>query len=145
MVALVLATAVAGWLLGNWGASQQTEPRTEIHQDYVIERDADVPELPFADNPDPTVCGIPEPWRDDPTAYLSGVYDGELIQPTVFLYDSHARRSIKGRAPHGAEVEIVLSQSNPVLNYYLVRTVGEGEVQEGWIPAPFLSFEPPEG
>lgn len=120
--------------------------QTQTHTDkiFTVERDADVPELPFPDNADPTVCGIPVPFGSDNRAWLTGTYQGELIQPTVLLYDSHARRSITGRAPSGAEVEVVLSQTNPTLNYYLVRTAGD-EVQEGWIPAPFLSFEPPEG
>ena len=121
-------------------ATSQTQPHAE--DTFKVERDADVPELPFPDNTDPTVCGIPVPFGEDNQAWLTGYYQNELIQPTVFLYDSHARRSITGRAPSGAEVEVVLSQTNPTLNDYLVRTVGD-EVQEGWIPAPFLSFEPP--
>ena len=108
---------------------------------HAVERDADVPDLPFADNPDPNLCGIPEPWRDDAFAHLSGFYEGELIQSEVLLYDSHSRRSVKGRAPTGTPVEIILVQVNPVLNYYLVRTVDLAHEQEGWVPGPFLDIE----
>lgn len=106
-------------------------------------RDPDVPELPFPDNPDPSQCGIPTEWTgDNDRAWLNGYYQGELVQPTVFLYNSHNRLSITAEAPHGAEVEVVLAQYNPVVNYYMVRIVGLEGVNEGWIPEPFLSFEP---
>lgn len=105
----------------------------------VLARDPDVPDLPFADNPDPNQCGIPVQWGSGGQAWLSGLYEGELIQPTVFLYDSHLRQSVTGFAPHGTEVQVVLFQENPVLDYYFVKTSGE---REGWVPAPFLSFDP---
>lgn len=108
---------------------------------YAPERDADVPDLPFADNPDPSLCGIPEPWNEDDLAHLNGFYEGQLVQSEVLLYDSHSRRSVEGYAPTGTPVEIVLVQVNPVLNYYLVRTVGLAQEQEGWVPGPFLEIE----
>jgi hypothetical protein len=108
-----------------------------------VERDPDVPPLPFPDNADPSQCGIPTQWQSDEAAYLSGIYEGELIQPVVFLYESHLRRRIVAEAPHGAEVRILLSQSNPQLDYFLVKVVGTETPTEGWIPAPFVSFEPP--
>lgn len=107
-----------------------------------IQRDPDVPDLPFPDNPDPDECGIPQSWGSDDPAWLSGYYEGKLVQPTVYLYDSHLRKSIKGSGPTGAKVKIVLYQSNPVLDYYMVRTIDTEDPQEGWVPAPFLSFEP---
>lgn len=64
-------------------------------------RDPDVPSLPFPDNPDPNQCGIPTAWGSDGTAWLTGLYEGELVQPTVLLYDSHSRLSIAAKAPHG--------------------------------------------
>ena len=108
-----------------------------------IERAADVPPLPFPDNPDPALCGIPQPWNSDAPAYLSGLYEDELIQPIVLLYDSHLRRNVVAEAPHGTEVKILLSQSNPNLDYYLVKVVGAETPNEGWVPAPFVSFDPP--
>jgi len=108
-----------------------------------IERDPDVPELPFPDNADPSQCGIPQQWSSDEPAYLSGVYEDELIQPTVFLYDSHLRRKIQAQAPHGAEVKILLAQSNPTLDYFMVKVVDAELPNEGWVPAPFVTFEPP--
>ena len=101
-----------------------------------------MPELPLADNPDPTQCGIPIDWEVDEPAYLSGLYEGELVQPTVLLYDSHLRFNITASAPHGAEVQVLLYQQNPVIDYYLVKIIGAEPPNEGWVPAPFLSFEP---
>lgn len=122
------------------------EPPPEEHQADagVFVRDENVPDLPFEDNPDPAACGIPVNWGQDAPAWLTGYYEEELIQPTVYLYDSHLRLSIKGEAPSGSEVRIILYQQNPTLDYYLVETIGIEPKQEGWVPAPFLSFEPPE-
>lgn len=99
-----------------------------------------IPSLPFADNPDPNLCGIPQPWLEPQGAFLTGYYDGKLIEKDVFLYDSHLRRQITGQAPSDTKVTILLFQINPNLNYYLVRTL-EDKPQEGWVPAPFVGFE----
>jgi hypothetical protein len=110
--------------------------------EYDIERDPDVPSLPFDDNPDPAQCGIPVQWGEsNATAWLSGNWEGELIQSEVLVYDSHLRVSVTGGAPHGTEVTVVLFQENNVLDYYFVRIPGD-PVEEGWVPEPFLSFEP---
>lgn len=105
-------------------------------------RDPDVPLLPFADNPDPNQCGIPTPWGEDSPAWLNGIFEGELVQPTVFLYDSHSRLSITTQAAHGTPVSVILYQQNPVLDYYLVKIEGAPKPNEGWVPGPFLSFNP---
>ncbi len=119
-------------------------PRTPVVAHDVHElRDPDVPALPFDDNPDPDQCGIPTVWGPGGQAWLTGIWDGELIEPEVLLYDSHQRLSISGRGDHGAEVEIVLYQGNPVLDFYMVEVAATGE--SGWVPAPFLSFEPVVG
>lgn len=107
-------------------------------------RSTDVPALPFPDNPDPTQCGIPVVWGStNNQAWLNGIYEGEMVQPVVYLYDSHLRHNIVAQSPHGTEVQIILFQANPVLDYYFVKIlsapVGENE---GWVPAPFLTFEP---
>lgn len=101
-----------------------------------------VPPLPFDDNPDPDQCGIPTAWGKDDPAWLTGVWEGELIQPVVYLYDSHLRREVVGQIPHGGRVEIQLFQSNPVLHFYRVRSLDEDVTQEGWVPAPFVSLDP---
>lgn len=108
----------------------------------ALHRDPDVPLLPFPDNPDPDQCGIPTAWGDDGMAWLNGVYEGELVQPTVLLYDSHSRLSIVAEAAHGTAVQIILYQQNPVLDYYLVKIEGAPKPNEGWVPGPFLSFNP---
>ncbi len=108
------------------------------------QRSPDVPPLPFEDNPDPLQCGIPVTWTADAQAWLNGVYEGELVRPVVFLYDSHLRLNIKAQAPHGSEVAVLLYQQNPITDYYLVKIVGADPPNEGWVPAPFLSFEPLE-
>ena len=110
---------------------------------FEIERSPDVPALSFEDNFDPSLCGIPQQWTSDEPAYLTGVYEGELIQPTVFLYDSHLRRKVVGQAPHGTQIQILLSQSNPTLDYFFVKIRDTETPIEGWVPAPFISFEPP--
>ncbi len=104
----------------------------------------EIPDLPFEENPDPNECGIPQPWGTfNNQAWLTGYYEGEMIQPVVYLYDSHGRNQIVATAPHGTEVEIVLFQANPVLNYYFVKIPGAPAGQhEGWVPAPLLSLEP---
>lgn len=112
--------------------------------EYDIERDPDVPKLPFDDNPDPDQCGIPVQWgSSNNQAWLTGMWEGELIQSEVLVYNSHLRVSITGSAPHGTQVEVVMYQQNPVLNYYFVKIPGEPG-QEGWVPEPFLSLEPVE-
>lgn len=103
-------------------------------------RDPDVPALPFPDNPDPSLCGIPTPWGSDNQAWLTGIYEGEMVQPEVMLYDSHLRMEIVAHATHGSEVEVILYQQNPVTDYYLVKIVGAESPNEGWVPGPFLSF-----
>lgn len=110
----------------------------------VAMRDPDVPELPFPDNPDPNQCGIPSQWSGDARAWLDGYYQGKLVEPIVFLYDSHSRLHITAQAPHGTEVQVILYQNNPVVDYYMVKIVGLEGTNEGWVPAPFLSFDPVE-
>jgi len=138
---------VWGAVLAGCGASNDQVEQvpstvdTVAHADDLLAlRDPDVPDLPFDDNPDPNQCGIPVRWGLDDPAWVTGMWEGELIQPEVLLYDSHSRLSITGRLEHGSEVVIVLFQENPVLDYYLVRSA-RGDV-EGWIPSPFLAFEP---
>ena len=111
--------------------------------EFLTPRNDDVPELPFEDNPDPSACGIPTRWGLDEPAWLTGYYEGELIQPIVFLYDSHLRISITGQAPTGSQVKIIMFQENPVLDYYYVEILDTEASQQGWVPAPFVSFEQP--
>ncbi len=142
--AALLLSACAGAAAPTLTPTPLPSPTPEVAI-VTIERDPDVPELPFPDNPDPLQCGIPIQWgNSDNRAWLNGIYEGEMVQPEVLLYDSHLRHSVVTSAPHGAEVEIVLYQPNPVLDFYMVRIVGaEGEgLREGWVPAPFLSFQP---
>lgn len=138
IVAVVVALAI-GVVLVATGGEATTSAAGEAEQ--VVDRDPDVPDLPFDDNPDPNQCGIPVQWGDGGQAWLTGIYDGALIQSTVLLYDSHLRKSVVGSAPHGTEVQVVLFQENPVLDYYFVKIPG-AQPQEGWIPAPLLSFDP---
>lgn len=105
--------------------------------------DIPVPRVPFPDNPDPNECGIPQEWGNDNAGWLTGMYEGEMHQPIVYLYDSHGRANVVAAAPHGTEIEIVMFQSNPVQNYYYVRIPDAPEGQQlGWVPAAFLSLEP---
>jgi len=97
----------------------------------------------FADNPDPTQCGIPMLWGNDEPAWITGIYQGSVFQPVVYLYESHGRRAVVGRIPHGGRVRIVLTQANPALNYYFVRSLDLQPAQGGWIPAPFVALDAP--
>jgi len=142
VVALFVVGVVVGVALNDSDAAdtaQNFTPQEPIV--YEVERDPDVPDLPFDDNPDPAQCGIPVQWGDNGQAWLSGVWKGELIQSEVLVYNSHLRTSVTGGAPHGTEVQILLFQENPVLDYYYVRIPGEVP-EEGWVPEPFLSFDP---
>lgn len=142
ILGLVAAIVVVVITLNGEDSTLQARDLTSLAPvEYEIERDPDVPSLPFDDNPDPAQCGIPVQWGDDGQAWLSGIWEGELIQSEVLVYNSHLRTSVTGGAPHGTEVQIVLFQENPVLDYYYVRIPGD-EVQEGWVPEPFLSFDP---
>jgi hypothetical protein len=107
-----------------------------------LQRDADVPDLPFPDNPDPNACGIPAPCGGS-TAWVTGMYQGQMIEPTVLLYDSHERLHITGSVASGAPVQVQLYQANPVLDFYYVQSHTPNGLQKGWVPAPFLQFSPP--
>jgi hypothetical protein len=142
---LVILALFAIVVIGFFVTTGREDPATTVADEpggeLLLSRDPDVPDLPFDDNPDPNQCGIPVQWGDSGEAWLTGLYEGELIQSSVLLYDSHLRRSVVGSARHGAEAQVVLFQENPVLDYYFVKIPG-AQPQEGWIPAPFLSFEP---
>ena len=146
-IVVLVAAFVGSLLAGSYLFSGETgDILAHVPSDsptvFDIERDPDVPSLPFDDNPDPSQCGIPVRWGDENnSAWLSGLWRGELIQPVVLVYDSHLRKSVAGEAPHGTQVEIVLYQENPILDCYMMRIPGS-PAQVGWVPEPFLSFEP---
>jgi hypothetical protein len=100
-----------------------------------------VPQLPFPDNLDPSLCGIPIRWGSDAPAWLDGHYQGKLIEPEVYLYESHARQRVVGRVKSGTSVKILLFQANPKLDYYLVQTQGLAKNLEGWVPGPFVRLK----
>ena len=146
-ITVLVMIVFAATACGSAGSDSATEAPTTTATSLVtltdesVTRDPDVPDLPFPDNPDPDACGIPRPWGDGGQAWLTGTWNGELIEPEVLLYDSHLRRSITGSAPHRSEVRIVLFQENPTLDYYFVEVVDD-PTQDGWVPAPFLSLDP---
>ncbi len=49
------------------------------------------------------------------------MYWGQLVDATVYLYDSHERLHITGQTPNGTPVQVKLYQANPVLDFYFVR------------------------
>ena len=98
-----------------------------------------IPAFVFDDNPDPDQCGIPQRMGSGYTGTLHGTVDGELVEPMVYLYDSHLRSAVRGKVRAGSVVEVVMYQLNPVLDYYFVRFVADdGRRVEGWVPAPLL-------
>jgi hypothetical protein len=138
IILLIFMDEIRSWI----GSKNTTSATTNSHENFT--RSEDIPVLPFNDNPDPDQCGIPIDWGDDNQAWLTGYYQGELIEPVVHLYDSHLRLEVTAQAPHGTEVEVILFQENPVLDYYLVKLTSQtGPGSEGWVPAPLLSFDPP--
>jgi hypothetical protein len=136
---LITWSVLFGFLLSACG--QNSASLTPTPSGIQSLRESNVPDLPFPDNPDPTLCGIPVEWGLDSPAWLSGYYQGNLIEPTVFLYDSHLRYKITGEALSGTAVHILFYQHNPKLDYYMVETVGVSPKQTGWAPAPFISFQ----
>ncbi len=140
--AAVLSTIVV--LCAACSGATQAPPTPSVYevQTVALQRDPDVPELPFPDNPDPNACGIPTPWNGY-EAWVNGTYQDQLVQPTVFLYDSHERLHITGAVPSGTPVQVELYQANPVLDFYFVRADAASGPQKGWVPAPFLQFTQP--
>ncbi len=154
-----IITLLVGLLIGvqvlHWFSRSEPKPsedfNIQLQKAFLEGKPSDlaslaIPPLPFADNPDPSLCGIPTPYGTrDNTAWLSGMYQGELVQPIVYLYRDHLREEVTAIAPHGTMVEVLLFQANPQLNYYMVRIPSAPEGQrEGWVPEPFLSFTPIE-
>lgn len=133
------------WLLVACASATAVPPHPPLDATYAAQlaalRDPAVPELPFPDNPDPSQCGIPSRWGQEDLAWLTGLYEGQMVQEEVLLYDSHLRLKITASAPHGSQVRVLLFQQNPVIDYYLVKVAGAEPPNEGWVPAPFLSFE----
>jgi hypothetical protein len=63
------------------------------------------------------------------------VYQGQVVEPTVSLYDSHERIHVTGAVPSGTEVQVELYQTNPVLDFYYVREETSAGPQKGWVLA----------
>lgn len=102
-----------------------------------------VPAFAFDDNPDPDQCGIPQPMGSGYSGTLHGTVDGALVEPRVYLYDSHLRSAVRGTLRAGSVVEVVMYQSNPVLDFFFVRFRGDdGRSVEGWVPAPLIDVHP---
>jgi hypothetical protein len=100
-----------------------------------------VPELPFPNEQDPLLCGIPQTLGSGVPGVLDGHHEGVLVEPEIHLYDSHLRSKVVGHVPHDREVLVTMFQDNPVLNfYYVVAETKAGKVQ-GWVPEPYLEFE----
>ncbi len=98
-----------------------------------------VPPFPFDDLPDTDTCNVPQPLGSGFTGTLHGEIEGVLVEAMVYLYDSLARSRVMGLVAAGAEVEVVLKQSNPVIDFFMVRyRSADGRTVEGWVPAPFL-------
>lgn len=98
-----------------------------------------VPPFPFDELPDTVTCSVPQPLGLGVSGTLHGEIGGVLVEPMVYLYDSLARSRVMGLVAAGSEVEVVLKQSNPVIDFFMVRyRSDDGRSVEGWVPAPFL-------
>jgi hypothetical protein len=100
----------------------------------------EVPELPFATNPDPSLCGIPASMGDGFEGVLHATFDGVVQEEMVHLVDSHLRAEVSGHVPAGSIVELVLRQENPELDFYFVRWRGPDGIVSGWVPAPYVDL-----
>jgi hypothetical protein len=136
LVAAILAAAVlAIGALSARAAANADDPLVLPGPDAPIA----IPAFVFEDNPDPDQCGIPQPMGSGYTGTLHGSVDGEVVEPMVYLYDSHLRAEVRGQVRAGSVVEVVMYQLNPVLDYYFVRfRADDGRSVEGWVPAPLL-------
>ena len=114
------------------GTPRSGTPRSTVGENVPV------PPLPFPSHNDPSLCGIPQPMGKGVTGVLDGHYRGALVEPTVYLYDSHLRKAVTGEAPSGTPVRVLFYQSNPTLDYYMVRVKTSTGSFEGWVPAPFL-------
>jgi hypothetical protein len=142
IVALGVLLVAAGCSGRSGGATLPPEGVISEAPAVSVQRDPDVPALPFPDNPDPNACGIPTPFGGY-AAWVNGVYQDQVVEPTVLLYDSHERLHVTGTVPSGTEVQVKLYQANPVLDFYYVQVDIPSGPQKGWVPAPFLQFTPP--
>lgn len=135
-----LATAAVVLALGAW--STRADAETDASAALVLptaDAPIEVPTFVFDDNPDPDQCGIPQPMGSGYTGTLHGSVDGEVVEPMVYLYDSHLRVQVLGTVRAGSVVEVVMFQLNPVLDYYFVRyRADDGRSVEGWVPAPLI-------
>jgi hypothetical protein len=134
---LVLGTACAG----SAGSATTPVPFETVASEASptsVARDPDVPQLPFPDNPDPNARGIPTSYGGF-SAWVNGVYRGQIVEPTVLLYDSHDRIHITGAVPSGTEVQVELYQANPVLDFYVVRAETPAGPQSAGYPHRFFS------
>lgn len=114
---LILVLLIGGLMLSSCWAGAAT-----IRQAPTDPLPATVPALPFANTPDPTLCGIPEP--DGRQGTVTGEYGGKLGRPIVYLYNSHLMNAITDQVYPSTQVKIELRQNNPTLNFYFVKTIG---------------------
>lgn len=75
LVGLVVVVGLTALVWTRLGAEDRKTAPAEAHTQTGVAqlaalRDPDVPELPFADNPDPSQCGIPSPWSGEARAWL---------------------------------------------------------------------------
>ncbi|MEJ2290397.1 MAG: hypothetical protein P8Y05_01625 [Deinococcales bacterium] len=131
VTALATLAITSALVLASLGAAADV-PRSTVGESLPV------PPLPFPSHDDPSLCGIPQPMGTGVTATLDGHYQGNLVEPTVYLYDSHLRNAVTGEAPSGTHVQVLYYQSNPILDYYMVRVPTAHGSFEGWVPAPFL-------
>lgn len=119
------------------GLAWQQVVRQRVVAEHVLAK----PVLPFPDNADSRQCGIPNRLGDTYEGQLSGVYGGQMVEPLVYLYDSHARDQVVARVKSGTKARGVLLVVGPQLNYLLVKTDMNGRTVQGWVPEPFFTTD----
>lgn len=102
------------------------------------------PPLPFADSQDTDPSGTTIEWRDDRPAWPTSIYEGRVLGLAAYLYDSPRRDRVIGQVLHRSRVQILRHQEGEP-GYYFVRSLEMDPVQEGWLPAPLVTFQKPPG
>ena len=102
------------------------------------------PPLPFVTNRDADHSGSQIEWSDDRHTWATGIYKGRVLGIAVYLYESPRRSRVVGQVLHRSRIQILRYQEGAP-GYYLVRSLEMDPIQEGWVPAPLVSFQRPPG
>ncbi len=102
------------------------------------------PPLPLVTKRDTDQSGSQIEWSDDRHTWATGIYKGRVLGIAVCLYDSPRRSRVVGQVLHRSRIQVLRHQEGAP-GYYLVRSLEMDPVQQGWLPAPLVTFQRPPG